>query len=116
MKQTLRIIILCYSFILFEGLLFSMLADTGKAEKEVLVLNSINFNLPWSKHFYWCVHDELQQRGVSVKAESLSVPALLDTMEAVSYTHLDVYKRQALDRAMLDDYSLYVYLSDASVE
>ena len=46
MKQTLRIIILCYSFILFEGLLFSMLADTGKAEKEVLVLNSINFNLP----------------------------------------------------------------------
>ena len=26
-------------------------------------------------------HDELQQRGVSVKAESLSVPALLDTME-----------------------------------
>ena len=66
---------------LFEGLLFSMLADTGKAEKEVLVLNSINFNLPWSKHFYWCVHDELQQRGVSVKAESLSVPALLDTME-----------------------------------
>ena len=74
MKQTLRII-------LFEGLLFPMLADTGKAEKEVLVLNSINFNLPWSKHFYWCVHDELQQRGVSVKAESLSVPALLDTME-----------------------------------
>ena len=72
MKQTLRIIILCYSFILFEGLLFPMLADTGKAEKEVLVLNSINFNLPWSKHFYWCVHDELQQRGV---------PALLDTME-----------------------------------
>ena len=51
MKQTLRIIILCYSFILFEGLLFSMLADTGKADKEVLVLNSINFNLPWSKHF-----------------------------------------------------------------
>ena len=46
-----------------------------------MVLNSINFNLPWSKHFYWCVHDELQQRGVSVKAESLSVPALLDTME-----------------------------------
>ena len=41
MKQTLRIIILCYSFILFEGLLFSMLADTGKADKEVLVLNSI---------------------------------------------------------------------------
>ena len=81
MKQTLRIIILCYSFILFEGLLFSMLAGTGKADKEVLVLNSINFNLPWSKHFYWCVHDELQQRGVSVKAESLSVPALLDTME-----------------------------------
>ena len=96
MKQTLRIIILCYSFILFfqshqhyfpcffilfEGLLFSMLADTGKADKEVLVLNSINFNLPWSKHFYWCVHDELQQRGVSVKAESSSVPALLDTME-----------------------------------
>lgn len=63
MKQTLRIIILCYSFILFEGLLFSMLADTGKADKEVLVLNSINFNLPWSKHFYWCVHDELQQTG-----------------------------------------------------
>ena len=43
MKQTLRIIILCYSFILFEGLLFSMLADTGKADKEVLVLNFHQF-------------------------------------------------------------------------
>lgn len=58
-----------------------MLADTGKADERSIGLEFHQFSLPWSKHFYWCVHDELQQRGVSVKAESLSVPALLDTME-----------------------------------
>ena len=41
MKQTLRIIILCYSFILFEGLLFPMLADTGKAEQQLQLLNQV---------------------------------------------------------------------------
>ena len=38
--------------------------------------------------------------------------AVTVTAEQVSDEMIDV----ALDRAMLDDYSLYVYLSDASVE
>ena len=58
-----------------------MLADNGKSDKEILVLNSINFNLPWAKNFYWYVHDVLQEQGITARAESLSVPALQDTME-----------------------------------
>lgn len=45
-----------------------------------------------------------------VKADEVAVTEA-DT-EVISDEMLDV----ALDRAMLDDYSLYVYLSDASVE
>ncbi|GAA6254529.1 ATP-binding protein [Bacteroides sp. f07] len=59
-----------------------MSARTENSNKEVLVLNSINFNLPWAKHFYWYVHDALQKKDISVKAESLSVPALANRMEA----------------------------------
>ena len=46
----------------------------------------------------------------SVKADEVAATEA-DT-EVISDEMLDV----ALDRAMLDDYSLYVYLSDASVE
>ena len=52
-------------------------------------MNSINFNLPWAKNFYWCIHDALQKQGISAKAESLSVPALANKMEADAVvTHL----------------------------
>ena len=46
MKQLLRICLTGAFFLLFEGLLSPMLADNGKSDKEILVLNSINFNLP----------------------------------------------------------------------
>ena len=76
MKQLLRICLTGAFFLLFEGLLSPMLADNGKSDKEILVLNSINFNLPWAKNFYWYVHDVLQEQGITARAESLSVPAL----------------------------------------
>ena len=44
-------------------------------------------------------------------AVDVAVTEVVDT-EVISDEMIDV----ALDRAMLDDYSLYVYLSDASVE
>ena len=81
MKQLLRICLTGAFFLLFEGLLSPMLADNGKSDKEILVLNSINFNLPWARNFYWYVHDVLQEQGRTARAESLSVPALQDTME-----------------------------------
>ena len=81
MKQLLRICLTGAFFLLFEGLLSPMLADNGKSDKEILVLNSINFNLPWAINFYWYVHDVLQEQGITARAESLSVPALQDTME-----------------------------------
>lgn len=81
MKQTWQIYLLSGLLLLLGGSFPFISADAAKPEKEVLVLNSINFNLPWSKHFYWCVHDVLQEKGVSVKAESLSVPALVDLVE-----------------------------------
>ena len=90
MKQSLRIIPFFLGLFLFiEGFLSSASARTENTNKEVLVLNSINFNLPWAKNFYWCLHDALQKQGVSVKAESLSVPALVNEMEANAVvTHL----------------------------
>ncbi len=51
----------------FEGLLSPMLADNGKSDKEILVLNSINFNLPWARNFYWYVHDVLQEQGITAE-------------------------------------------------
>ena len=90
MKQSLRIIpFLLGLFLFIEGFLSPASARTENTNKEVLVLNSINFNLPWAKNFYWCLHDALQKQGVSVKAESLSVPALVNEMEANAVvTHL----------------------------
>ena len=83
MKQVLRTISFLGLFLFIEGFLLSVSARTETTNKEVLVLNSINFNLPWAKNFYWCIHDALQKQGISVKAESLSVPALVNKMEAV---------------------------------
>lgn len=89
MKQTWRTILLLGFLLLSEGNFSKISADTGGSKKEVLVLNSINFNLPWSKEFYWYVHDVLRKQGVNVKAESLSVPALRDTIEVNALiTHL----------------------------
>ena len=90
MKQSLRIIpFLLGLFLFIEGFLSPASARTENTNKEVLVLNSINFNLPWAKNFYWCIHDALQKQGISVKAESLSVPALANKMEADAVvTHL----------------------------
>ena len=89
MKQVLRTITFLGLFLFIEGFLLSVSARTEITNKEVLVLNSINFNLPWAKNFYWCIHDALQKQGISAKAESLSVPALVDKMEADAVvTHL----------------------------
>ena len=89
MKQVLRTIPFLGLFLFIEGFLLSVSARTETTNKEVLVLNSINFNLPWAKNFYWCIHDALQKQGISVKAESLSVPALANKMEADAVvTHL----------------------------
>ena len=89
MKQVLRTISFLSIFLFIEGFLLSVSARTETTNKEVLVLNSINFNLPWAKNFYWCIHDALQKQGISAKAESLSVPALANKMEADAVvTHL----------------------------
>ena len=89
MKQVLGTISFLSIFLFIEGFLLSVSARTEITNKEVLVLNSINFNLPWAKNFYWCIHDALQKQGISVKAESLSVPALVNKMEADAVvTHL----------------------------
>ena len=82
MKQVLRTISFLSIFLFIEGFLLSVSSRTETTNKEVLVLNSINFNLPWAKNFYWCIHDALQKQGISAKAESLSVPALANKMEA----------------------------------
>ena len=59
----------------------------------VLFLNSINFNLPESKSFYWPVQKSLDEKGIMTKAESLSVPTLTTRQE-----------QQELVRKLLDKY------------
>lgn len=105
MKQVLRIAIFYALFFLLGGTFSVALARNGQSDKEILVLNSINFNLPWAKSFYWYVHDELRSRGISVKAESLSVPALIDTMEVKAMvTHLrQKYPHPPLAVVMIGD-------------
>ncbi len=76
MKQLLRICLTGAFFLLFEGLLSPMLADNGRSDKEILVLNSINFNLPWAKNFYWYVHDVLQEQGNNCQSGIIVCPGL----------------------------------------
>ena len=81
MKHVIQIACLCFLFHFGVGSFLPAFADTGKNDKEILVLNSINFNLPWAKNLYWYIHDVLQKQGTTLKAESLSVPALQNPME-----------------------------------
>lgn len=86
MKHTiwLRLAVLLF---MAEAISFRTLAQESEAyEKNILVLNSINFNLPWSKSMYWYLHDAVKRKGVNVQAESLSVPALQDVREARALT------------------------------
>lgn len=54
----------------------SYILARGNNSAEVLFLNSINFNLPWAKTVYWQAHEILEKKGITAKAESLSVPAM----------------------------------------
>lgn len=76
---------LLFVFFLCSGGSLHLWAHDNTRGEEVLFLNSINFNLPWAKSIYWQVHDELAKKGIQVKAESLSVPALrtLDEVDAM---------------------------------
>ena len=98
MKQTiwLRLAILIFVVEIMPFRVFAQEAETHG--KTILVLNSINFNLPWSKSVYWYLHDAIKSKGVSVQAESLSVPALRDVREAQALTdHLRKKYAQAPD-------------------
>ena len=67
--------------ILLIGMPYALYSRNQRKTREVLFLNSINFNLPWAKNVYWPVHEALKSEGVTVKAESLSVPALRSRSE-----------------------------------
>lgn len=83
MKQT-PFRCLCLLFILLGAVHSRLSAHTDKTREDVLFLNSINFNLPWAKDVFWYTHQALQKKNISVKAESLSVPALCNRKEAAA--------------------------------
>lgn len=87
MKHTiwLRFVVLLFILEAFPLCVFAQQEEVYK-DKEVLVLNSINFNLPWSKSVYWHLHDALKQKGVNVQNESLSVPAIRNMREVRALT------------------------------
>ncbi|MCA5611368.1 sensor histidine kinase [Bacteroides fragilis] len=83
MKQT-PFRCLCLLLILLGAVHSRLSAHTDKTREDVLFLNSINFNLPWAKDVFWYTHQALQKKNISVKAESLSVPALCKRKEAAA--------------------------------
>ena len=83
MKQT-PFRCLCLLLILLGAVHSRLSAHTDKTREDVLFLNSINFNLPWAKDMFWYTHQALQKKNISVKAESLSVPALCNRKEAAA--------------------------------
>ena len=83
MKQT-PFRCLCLLLILLGAVQSRLSAHTDKTREDVLFLNSINFNLPWAKDVFWYTHQALQKKNISVKAESLSVPALCNRKEAAA--------------------------------
>ena len=83
MKQT-PFRCLCLLLILLGAVHSRLSAHTDKTREDVLFLNSINFNFPWAKDVFWYTHQALQKKNISVKAESLSVPALCNRKEAAA--------------------------------
>ena len=83
MKQT-PFRCLCLLLILLGVVHSRLSAHADKTREDVLFLNSINFNLPWAKDVFWYTHQALQKKNISVKAESLSVPALCNRKEAAA--------------------------------
>lgn len=86
MKHTiwLRFVVLLF---IIEITPLRVLAQQEEAHsKEVLVFNSINFNLPWSKSVYWYLHNAIKEKGVNVQGESLSVPAIRSMREVRALT------------------------------
>ena len=83
MKQT-PFRCLCLLLILLGAVHSRLSAHADKTREDVLFLNSINFNLPWAKDVFWYTHQALQKKNISVKAESLSVPALCNRKEAAA--------------------------------
>lgn len=83
MKQT-PFRCLCLLLILLGAVHSRLSAHADKTREDVLFLNSINFNLPWAKDVFWYTHQTLQKKNISVKAESLSVPALCNRKEAAA--------------------------------
>lgn len=57
---------------------FVVYANTPANEEGeyVLVFNSLNFNLPWTKDIYWEIHNHFTKQNMMVRAESLSVPVI----------------------------------------
>lgn len=80
-KSSLLTIILVFFFCIITT---SSHADEKSPEKEILFLNSINFNFPWSKTIFWHVHDIIPQKNIELKAESLSVPSIMNVTEATA--------------------------------
>lgn len=83
MKQT-PFRCLCLLLVLLGAVHSRLSAHADKTREDVLFLNSINFNLPWAKDVFWYTHQALQKKNISVKAESLSVPALCNRKEAAA--------------------------------
>lgn len=56
-------------------------AQTADNNRYVLFINSVNFNLSWTKQVYWSVSESLRKEGIQMFAESLSIPTITNREE-----------------------------------
>lgn len=75
--------LISYTIILLLLLCFSnrLSAQDADSKRYVLLINSVNFNLSWTKQVYWSVDESLRKEGIQMFAESLSIPTIANREE-----------------------------------
>lgn len=74
----IRNIVTLLLFLCFSTAIFAQTAD-GK--RYVLLINSANFNLSWTKQVYWSISESFRKEGILIQGESLSIPAITTVEE-----------------------------------
>ena len=60
---------------------YRLSAQVADSKRYVLFINSVNFNISWTKQVYWSVSESLRKEGIQMFAESLSIPTITNRAE-----------------------------------
>lgn len=73
LSLTVLLLLLCFSV--------RLSAQVADSKRYVLFINSVNFNLSWTKQVYWSVSESLRKENIQIFAESLSIPSIANRQE-----------------------------------